>query len=564
MRNELFLSRRAWLPARVLGVLRWVTAVLLLVAALTPAAGQNAGAPVELPAAAPGAGAGLGQPVHNKAALIKLSGDVDDMMRRSLERRIDMARKAGVTLIVFQVDTYGGLLTAGLEMDKIIKGLPGEKIRTVAWVNDKAFSAGALISTGCQQIVMTTSGRMGDAAPIQIDLDDKIIPMIAAERAKANSPLLQELEDSARQFGYDKTLLWAMVVPELEVHEVRNATTGETRFVDEEGKTKLLAEELAAPGGEKERPWKFIQTVDGKNQLLTISAFDAQRMGISKATLNNEAELRAALNIRGELMALNATWGEVWTLEISKWLSQGWVKFALFVAMMVLGVVELTHPGASLPGILSLICLVLLIGGPFLTGLAQVWEITLIIIGVALIVTDVAAFGGIGFLAIPGFILAAFGLIASFIPMEPGRWIPTLPGTANALWQGLAVVVFGSAAAIGVLAFLSRYISLTPGLRRIQLATPGGEVLEGPVVHDATDRPANDAVFAGAMGLAVTDLRPAGKVRFDEHLVDVVSYGSFISKGTEVEVVSVEGYRVVVRPRRTGDGGAGGASGGVT
>jgi membrane-bound ClpP family serine protease len=55
-------------------------------------------------------------------------------------------------------------------------------------------------------------------------------------------------------------------------------------------------------------------------------------------------------------------------------------------------------------------------------------------------------------------------------------------------------------------------------------------------------------VFVGALGLAHTQLRPAGKARFGEHLIDVVSFGPFINAGTEVEVVTVSGYRVTVRP----------------
>jgi membrane-bound serine protease (ClpP class) len=272
-------------------------------------------------------------------------------------------------------------------------------------------------------------------------------------------------------------------------------------------------------------------------------------MGIAKGIVNNEQELRTALNIRGELIQLDFSWGEVAAAETADWLNQGWVRFMLFVAMMVLAVVEFTHPGSSIPGIAAVVCLVLLVGAPFLTGLAQAWEIVLIVLGVAIIAADLFFFGGIGFLAIPGFVLMAIGLIASFVPMEPGRFIPTLPGTADAVWRGLAVVVFGSLAALGVFAFLSRYLYTTPGFKHLQLA-PSGTGTDAPNIKDAADRPANEAVFIGAMGRATTDLRPAGKVRFDDHLVDVVSYGSFIPQGTEIEVVSVEGYRVVVRPRR--------------
>jgi len=531
--------------AQFLQASRWIAAALILTLTALTFADQNPppNAPaLNIPPAAIEPGAL--QPVHEKAAIIRLSGDVNNMMKRSLERRIDTARKAGCTLIIFEMDTYGGYVQSALEISHIVKRLPDENILTVAWVNDKAYSAGSMISVACQQIVMNSSGTIGDCAPIL----GNGASMAPEERAKATSPVLAEFQDSAKKNGYDPTLLSAMVVSTIEIHEVHNAATGETRFVDTPAKDKLLAEEIPAPGGAKERPWKFVQTVDSATQLLTITAPTALRMGISKATINDEAALRTALNVRGDLIRLDFSWGEVAANEIAEWLQQWWVRFMLFVAMMVLAVVEFTHPGASVPGICAVLCLALLVGAPFITGLAQAWEIVLILLGVAIIAADLYFFGGIGLLAIPGFILMALGLVASFIPMEPGRFFPTLPGTAGALWNGLAVVVFGSLSAIAVFALLSRYLYMTPGFNRLQLA-PAGAAAPAPLIKDAADQPANEAVFVGAMGRATTDLRPAGKVRFDQHLVDVVSFGSFIAQGTEVEVISVEGYRIVVKPR---------------
>ena len=76
----------------------------------------------------------------------------------------------------------------------------------------------------------------------------------------------------------------------------------------------------------------------------------------------------------------------------------------------------------------------------------------------------------------------------------------------------------------------------------------------GGGVRDAADRPAHEAVFVGAIGKAATDLRPAGKARFDEHLVDVTSNGGFVARGTEVEVMQASGARIIVRPRAAMEG----------
>jgi len=533
---------------RVLTFFTWLSIILLLIASFSTALAQQT-APA-LPAA-PAPAAGAAQPLlppQDKAAIIRLNAEVDDIMLESLQRRIDIARKAGCTLIVYEMDTYGGLLTSALAIDKITKKLPSEHMHVVAWVHDKAYSAGAFISVACEQIVMSHEAALGDCAPIQINsIIGGVEPMPAAERAKAVSPIIEDLDESAEQNHYNKSLLRAMVIPEIEIHKVHNNDTGEIRYVDTPEKDKLLAEEVVAPGGAKHRPWQFDETVDTAAQLLTVSDTTALQMGLSKATVDNEQDLRAALNIRGDIMVLDFDWAELATA----FLTQFWVRGMLFVGMLVFAWIEFSHPGATLPGIAAILCLVLLVGAPFLTGLAQAWEIVLIVLGLGIIVTDLFVFGGIGLLAVPGFILMAIGLIFSFVPAEPGGgFIPTMPQTWAALQTGLGVVTFGSLTSLVAFFLLSKYLYITPGFRRLQLAPASARPPVESGLRDAADRPAHEAVFVGALGKAATDLRPAGKVRFDEHLLDVVSNGAFIARGSEVEVVSISGNKIIVRPRQ--------------
>jgi len=63
---------------------------------------------------------------------------------------------------------------------------------------------------------------------------------------------------------------------------------------------------------------------------------------------------------------------------------------------------------------------------------------------------------------------------------------------------------------------------------------------------------ADHSRFIGQLGRAESDLRPAGIARFGDTRVDVVSEGGYVSAGTEVRVLEVEGGRIVVRPEQTG------------
>ena len=57
------------------------------------------------------------------------------------------------------------------------------------------------------------------------------------------------------------------------------------------------------------------------------------------------------------------------------------------------------------------------------------------------------------------------------------------------------------------------------------------------------------AALAGQSGQSLSPLRPAGVALIGGQRVDVVTNGEFIEPETEVEVVAVEGSRVVVRSR---------------
>jgi len=554
---------------RSLGAWHFLLAMGVVLLGALLARGQQSG-----PAVAPmGGGAGgndalqAGRPLqepHEKAALIRLNAEVDDMMLKSVERRVDIARKAGCTLIVFEMDTYGGHVTSALEISKFIKKLPDEHINTVAWVHDKAYSAGAMISVSCQQIVMSRVGSLGDCAPIVIE-GNSLVPLPEAERAKMNAPVLQEFDDSAQKNGYNPAVLRAMVDVAVEIHELHNTRTGETAFVDTAEKDKRLALQEALPGGGVEHPWQYVgdKPVDDSKSLLTVGPEMALTMHLSSATVNSEQDLKAALNIRGDLMELDYSWAERATVFLSDW----WVRGILFVGMLVFAWLEFSHPGIAIFGIVAVLCLVLLVGAPFLTGLAQVWEIALIVVGLGIVIGDVLVFGTMGLLAVPGFILMGIGLVASFVPADPGGgFLPTRASSWTALEQGLGVLVGGTFTALVAFYLFAKYLYLTPGFNRLQLAptgtgtgrggssarVPGGLSVSGvrseALVRDTADRPADDAVFIGAIGRAATDLRPAGKGRFGDHLVPVVSYGSFIEKDSEIEVLEASGLRVVVKP----------------
>jgi len=99
---------------------------------------------------------------------------------------------------------------------------------------------------------------------------------------------------------------------------------------------------------------------------------------------------------------------------------------------------------------------------------------------------------------------------------------------------------------------ISHYLPELPPLKHIVLKPPGN-AQDGPVLDPRTTGDASptelleaNSELLGQQGTAQSTLRPAGKARIGEQLVDVISNGPFINPGTKIEVLQVEGNRVIV------------------
>jgi membrane-bound serine protease (ClpP class) len=115
-----------------------------------------------------------------------------------------------------------------------------------------------------------------------------------------------------------------------------------------------------------------------------------------------------------------------------------------------------------------------------------------------------------------------------------------MPQTYTYFRHGLYSLATGLAGGIIGMVVLARFLPKVPVAGRIIAPNPQ---------HDAVqaDDPYAGIVEVGDRGRCETLLRPAGKARFGEHLVDVVSMGDYIEPGVPVEVVERHGSRVVVR-----------------
>jgi membrane-bound serine protease (ClpP class) len=467
-------------------------------------------------------------------AVVVADGMVDNFFRDGVRRRIEKAQAAGADAIILQINTYGGLVTAGLETSRFLKQLD---MPIVAFVDDKAISAGSMIAMACDAIVMEPASQLGDSGVIAMGQS-----LEGTERAKAESPVLADFDDSARRKGYDPLLASSFVRVSDVVYAVQNVETGEVAFVDPE-----QYEDLAAG-------WVDVENIptplDGDGSLLTVGDETARAVGLSLGTFRDPKELAASV---GSTVAMTFTpsAGERIVGILSSMTVRGILMTVMFLSMYA----AFQAPGTGPPETIAAISLTVLFGVPFLTGFAEWYEILLVLVGIVLIAVEIFLLPGFGIFGISGLCSVLLGLALTFVGpiFSPGgETAPSLPVGFGVDWQGMLRGMLTAVLSLGVSLmlwlWLGRYLPKLPYANRL-------------ILKERPPTPAEEARAApwplvGATGAAVTDLRPGGSARFavtdapdDTSVADVVSDRGFVPVGTMLDVIEVTGNRVVVRPR---------------
>jgi membrane-bound serine protease (ClpP class) len=425
---------------------------------------------------------------------VPISGTVELGLAPFVRRAVAEAEASGADAILVEVDTFGGRVDAAAQIRDALLETP---LPVVVFVSRRAISAGALISLAGDALYMAPGASMGAATPVQLDGDG-----VDAADEKMISYMRAELRATAEATGRPARLAEAMADRDVEIVGV-----------------------IAA------------------GKLLTVTAAEAQTLGLSDGTLPDQAAVLAAIGAPdAEVRTPALTWGE----RLARLLTEPAVSGAL-LSLGLLGLaLELYHPGLGLPGAVGAGCL-----GAFLMGHVAAdlvgWEEVLlfglggILLGIELFVTP-----GFGLVGVLGILSLGAGLALSMTALPPAEaW------SAGLVVEGLQIVILSMGAAATVLMVaalvlprgrLPRWMVLD---RRIDSTAAGAPPASPPPAPD-------HAHMVGWQGVALTDLRLSGHARLGPPgappttLVDVVSERAYIDQNTPVVVVLVEGARVVV------------------
>ncbi len=422
---------------------------------------------------------------------VPIEGTIDLGLPPFIQRMIDKAESENATAIIFDINTFGGRVDAATQIKDAILG---SNITTIAFINRRAISAGALISLSCEKIYMTGGGLIGAATAV--DMSGK------KGSEKVISFMREEMASTAEKRGRNKEIARGMVDEELNFsHLVINGDTISVNDIE----------------GRK----------DGK--LISLTTEQAIKYGIADGTAESIEALMDTLSY-GSLEVKESS--ENWSESIVRFLTNP-VVASLLTTFGFLGILfELQSPGWGIPGFVGLTCLILSLSVSYIAQLATMSDMIFILTGLSLILLEMLVIPGFGIVGIGGIGFMLYGLYLLLLPEVPvGEEI--LGQAMDGFLIGLVGAIIGIVL-LGKLMIRSKFWE--------QLTAPSSQKKDQGFSN--TQGWEN---LQGQLAITDTDLHPSGWINIDDQRIFVLSEGGFIEKGKKITILSVDGNRVLVR-----------------
>lgn len=428
---------------------------------------------------------------------------IDQSTALYVEMALNHFREQKVSSILLRLDTPGGEVFSALKIANALQKIDREdKIPVIAYIDDWAISAGAMLAYSCRTITVSPTASMGAAEPIQMSQSGQM--ETASE--KVNSALRSEFANLARLYG-------------------RNAAVAEA-MVDKDIILVKRGEEIIKLLDEKEI-LSSDQLLSAKGKLLTLTAKELIDWKVADQILT---EVQPDLDLVPY---------KNWRINFFSFLSHPLVSSLLTFGLLIGIYLEAQAPGTGLGALLSVTSLGLILLNSFATHVFHLVEMILLIGGLLLVAIELFILPTFGLLGFVGAAAALVGLFFVITPLDLSFSLPhwTIAFDGWVKWLGIfsATLIFSLIAMI----LLSRLVLWkTPLFRKFILTNEPKEDIP-PFLPEI-----------GTKAIAATTLRPSGKIRLGDKLYESISTGEYIEVETAVEVVGQEGGRLIVTCHR--------------
>lgn len=252
--------------------------------------------------------------------------------------------------IIFEIDTYGGLIGEAEKIKNLIISLP---IPTISYVNNKAESAGVLITIASEKVAISTTATIGSAETIP-------------DTEKVLSMWRGILRDTAQYRNRDELIVQAMADRDIEV-----------------------------------------EGINPRGKLINLTSTEAVKYGIADLATDSYDEIISYFNLgNANLVKVK----ESLQIKLSKYISSPYISSFLLTLGFVGMVVEILTPGFGIGGTLSIIGFGLYFGGNILAGNAHWTSLILFVTGLILLIVE-AIVPGFGLPGISGIIFVIVGTV---------------------------------------------------------------------------------------------------------------------------------------------------------
>lgn len=415
--------------------------------------------------------------------VIPIDDEINSTTWRQVRQGCNAANDAGADILLIHLNTYGG---AVVYADSIRTALLNYPRPTIAFIDNNAASAGALISIACDSIYMRRGASIGAATVVNGEG--------------------QQMPDKYQSY----------------MRSMMRATA------EANGRNPLIAEAMVDHR-------VIVPGLIDSTRVLTFTATEARKWNFSDGDAENIDEiLRNKLHIADyNISTYHATF---WDYLI------GFLTNPAFQAILIMIIIggiyfELQSPGIGFPSAAALIATVLYFLPLYIEGIAESWVILMFVIGLILLILELIVIPGFGVAGIAG---ACLMIVSLFAALLDGFNFTFDHYYGSEVMDAFLVVSIGLLLSIVVIAFCIWKLGYDFIPNKIGL-TKQQNIDEGYI--GVSMQPAQ---LIGRCGRAVTVLRPAGKVEIDGTVYDAVSLRDFIDADSKVEVVRYENAQIYV------------------
>lgn len=400
----------------------------------------------------------------SRVLIVPIRGTINPAMADSVIEAIRKANGGGTRAVILDINTYGGLVDPAI---RIRDEIQTSKIPIIAYINKRAWSAGALIAISCQSIVFAPGGSLGSAEPRPAE-------------AKIIAALRSEFTACAEKNGRNPEIAAGMVDKEVKIEGLKSA-----------------------------------------GSILSLSAEQAKNNGYADYIAPDVMDLLTFYNIEGAEIE-TARINQDWLHSAAEAVRNPYVATTL-ITIGLLGLLIELVTFCSLAGGIGILSMVVFFSGHIILDPTKWWTAIIFGVGVIFLIAEIFFIPGHG-------ITGAIGFAASFLGIFMVISNPA---------QAMTSLSISALVAAGIFAAILKFLPMSPVWNKFRLITK--ESTEEGYISSEKDKS-----LEGALGAAVTDLRPAGAALINGKRIDVTSSGGYIKKDSPLRVVRVEGIRVVV------------------